>query len=247
LEAISKQIKRIIPIISVAFLSMLLLSSCDICPDTKEAKKPKEEKAVLVLAVDSIFPPESYYEEETFKGTVIDIAGKVADELGKELEIQEVVHDELINAVATGKADIAAGGLLETEEALEKVDFSNSYLTTSLCALIRDTPDNTIVSAETLYGKRFAVQRGSTGEGYAENISSAVKKLTGLDKVMEALINNNVEAVLIDKPSAQYYASHNPGLKIVVEELVTENYAFAVAKGESKLLETINEIIKKSR
>ena len=55
-----------------------------------------------------------------------------------------------------------------------------------------------------------------------------------------ALVNNQIDAVIIDNEPAKAYVAANEGLKILDGEWVVEDYAIAVAKGNTDLLNAIN-------
>ena len=55
-----------------------------------------------------------------------------------------------------------------------------------------------------------------------------------------ALVNGQVDAVVIDNEPAKAYVAQNPGLKILDTEFAVEDYAIAVGKDNSDLLNAIN-------
>ena len=55
-----------------------------------------------------------------------------------------------------------------------------------------------------------------------------------------ALVNGQIDAVVIDNIPAQEYVKANPGLKILDTEFANEDYAIGVAKGNAALLDAIN-------
>ena len=57
---------------------------------------------------------------------------------------------------------------------------------------------------------------------------------------VQALLNGQVDAVVIDNAPAQEYVKANPGLKILDTEFANEDYAIGVAKGNTALLDAIN-------
>ena len=73
--------------------------------------------------------------------------------------------------------------------------------------------------------------------GYGEDHVTAYE--TGAVAVM-ALVNGQVDAVVIDNEPAKSYVAQNPGLKILDTEFAVEDYAIAVGKGNTELLNAIN-------
>lgn len=106
-----------------------------------------------------------------------------------------------------------------------------------------------IISAADLSGKKIGVQNGSTGEEYvltkvqnAEPIS--YKTLTD---ATEQLIKKNIDAIVIDEYPALLIVKENPDLMIIRDKVFEQNkedYAIAVKKGNTALLNSINETIK---
>ena len=104
-----------------------------------------------------------------------------------------------------------------------------------------------ITSAAELAGKRIGVQAGTTGESYVEeNVEGAQLSSykSGMDAAL-ALKNGQIDAVVLDELPAQEIVKQNDDLKILDEDLTTESYAIAVRKGDTELLNSINETLKR--
>lgn len=105
-----------------------------------------------------------------------------------------------------------------------------------------------IKNAEDLAGKKIGVQSGTTGETWVlENVKdcklSSFK--TGIDAALD-LKSGAIDAVVLDELPAQEIVSRNPDLKIIRDTMFTdskEEYAIAVKKGNTALLENINKTI----
>ena len=187
-----------------------------------------------------------YYEGNEIVGIDVEIAQAIADELGMTLEVEDMAFDSLITAVSSGKADFAAAGMTVTEDRLENVNFSESYATGIQVIIVKE--DSDIKSIDDLDGKTVAVQTGTTGEIFAEDIPdveiSSFTKAT--DAVLE-VINGKADAMMIDNEPAKKYVAANEGLKILEEEFAVEDYAIAIAKENTELLEKINTALSNLR
>ena len=73
--------------------------------------------------------------------------------------------------------------------------------------------------------------------GYGEDHVTAYD--TGALAVM-ALVNGQVDAVVIDNEPAKAFVEQNEGLMFLDTEFAVEDYAIAVAKGNTALLDAIN-------
>lgn len=102
-----------------------------------------------------------------------------------------------------------------------------------------------INSVADLEGKKIGCQAGTTGESYVqENLKTAVLKSfkNGIDAAL-ALKNGSIDAIVIDELPASEIIKRNPELSIIDDEFASEEYAIAVKKGNTELLEAINKTI----
>ena len=105
-------------------------------------------------------------------------------------------------------------------------------------------PENTVHSVDDLDGKKIGVQLGTTGDIYAsdkegDEAGTTIERYNkGADAVM-ALTSDKVDCVVIDNEPAKVFVQNNPGLKILDTEYITEDYAIAVAKNNTELLNKI--------
>ena len=101
-----------------------------------------------------------------------------------------------------------------------------------------------IESASDLEGKVIGVQAGTTGEIYVEDVKDATVKSfkTGIDAAL-ALKNGAIDAIVLDELPAKEIVKRNNSLTIVNDNFAAEEYAIAVRKGNTELLDSINATI----
>lgn len=197
----------------------------------------------LVMATNAEFPPYEYYEGGEIVGIDAEIAQAIAEALGMELVIEDMAFDSIITAVQTGKADIGLAGMTVTEERLENINFSDSYATGKQVIIVAEGSD--IASPDDLEGKTIGVQTSTTGDLYItwdyvdEGLAQIERYNKGMDAVM-ALVQGKIDAVVIDNEPAKVFVEQNEGLKILETEYVIEEYAAAIAKENTELLEKVN-------
>lgn len=202
------------------------------------------EKKTLVMATNAEFPPYEYHEGDGIVGIDVEIAQAIADDLGLELVIDDMAFDSVIAAVQSGKADIGAAGLTVSEDRLENVNFSDPYTTAAQVVIIKD--GSSVASPDDLAGKKIGVQLGTTGAIYAEDIEDAtVEQYNKGFEAVQALLQDKVDAVIIDREPAKVFVSQNEGLIILDEEFTVEDYAIAIAKNNTELLDNVNASIAK--
>ncbi len=201
-------------------------------------------KEQLVMATNAEFPPYEYHEGEEIVGIDVEIAQAIANEMGRELVIEDMNFDSIIMAVTTGKADIGVAGLTITEDRLESVNFSTPYTTAAQVIIVKEGSD--IASPDDLVGKTVGVQLGTTGDIYAGDIENAtVERYNKGYEAVQALLQGKVDAVMIDSQPANVFVEQNEGIYVIDEAFTYEEYAIAVAKGDTELLEEINAAIAK--
>ncbi len=199
----------------------------------------------LVMATNAEFPPYEYHEGDKIVGIDVEICQAIADEMGKKLVIEDMAFDSVITSVYTGKADLGAAGLTITEDRLKNINFSTPYATAAQVIIV--TQDSDIASPDDLVGKKIGVQLGTTGDIYAEEkIENAeLERYNKGFEAVQALSQGKIDAVIIDNEPAKVYVSQNDGLKIVDEAFTYEEYAIAIAKDNTALLNEVNAAISK--
>lgn len=218
--------------------------------ETAAEAEETEEGGTLIMATNAEFPPYEYHDSSQtgpdgsdIVGIDAEIAGAIAEKLGKDLVIEDIAFDSLIPELQSGKADFVAAGMTVTEDRLVNVDFSDTYATAVQSIIV--TSDSEIAGPDDLAGKKIGVQQGTTGDLYAtddfgdENIDRYPK---GVDAV-QALVQGKVDAVIIDNEPAKVFVGDNEGLKLLDTAYAEEEYAIAVKKGNTELLEQINTVI----
>lgn len=229
-------------------LSVLLVAVCVLsmaaCGSKKEDSSAGDsgKKEKLVMATNAEFPPYEFYEGKEVVGIDADIAAAVAEEMGMELEIEDMAFDSIITAVTSGKADIGAAGMTVTEERLENVDFTDTYATATQVIIVKE--DSAIAGPDDLTGKKIGVQLGTTGDIYADDIEDAtVERYNKGFEAVQALQQGKIDAVVIDGEPAKEFVKEAEGLKILDEAFTEEEYAIAVKKGNDELKEKINDAL----
>ena len=218
-------------------------TAADTAADTSAAEETEGAGGKIVMVTNAEFPPYEYHENNTIVGIDADIARAVAEQMGMELEIQDMAFDSLIPAIQSGKADFAAAGMTVNEDRLKNVDFTDTYAQAAQVIIVKT--DSPIASPDDLTGKKIGVQTGTTGDIYADDIENAeVQRFNkGMEAVM-ALNQGKIDAVIIDREPAKVFVKENEGLKILDEAFTEEEYAIAVKKGNTELLDKMNAAIK---
>lgn len=208
------------------------------------------EEGKLIMSTNAQFPPyEMVADGEGFNGTGfegidVEIASAIADKLGLELQIDDMEFDSALLAVQNNTADVMLAGLSYSEERDEVVDFTDSYATGVQVVIVKDGSD---VTMDNLGEKMIGTQRGTTGYIYAsdtpENGGYGEDHVLAYDNgatAVQALMNGQIDAVIIDEAPAKEFVAANEGLTILPGNWVEEQYCAAVDEGNTALQNAIN-------
>ena len=248
--------KKFLSILMAAamLLSVCALSACggseEPAPEAEgtEVTEPAEGDAafttitegVLTMSTNAAFPP---YEMTTdaggFEGIDIEIATAIAEKLGLELQIDDMDFDASLLAAQEGKSDMVMAGLTVNEDRLMVMDFSETYATGVQVVIV---PEGSDVTLDNLGEKMIGTQRGTTGNIYCADDFGEEHVVAYDDGIaaVQALMNGQVDCVVIDNAPAQAFVAANAGLTILDTEYVTEDYAIGFAKGNTALVDAVN-------
>ena len=208
---------------------------------------------VLSMATEATFPPYEYYDGDAIVGIDVEIAQAIADKLGLELQVTDIAFDSIIPGVQSGKYDLGLAGMTVTDERLEQVNFSDSYATGVQVVIVKE--GGKVTSVDDLFADGasnvIGTQTGTTGFLYATwDIQDAglgeVKSFAKTTDAVEALKNGQVDCVILDNEPAKALVAANEGagLSILDTEYAVEDYAAAISKDNTALLEAVNGALK---
>ncbi|WP_449369433.1 ABC transporter substrate-binding protein [Virgibacillus byunsanensis] len=213
--------------------------------DEDSSTDASQDKEVLKMATSADFPPfESRDTEGNFEGFDIDLAHKIAEELGYELEIEDMSFDGLIGALQSGRVDMVMAGMSTTEKRQKNVDFSNEYNRSG--EMFISKADASIESLENLEGKTVGVQLGTIQEEGAEKLSEEygfeVKKVDDASILIQELNSNRIDVGYMDKTVAVGYVDEQGFVGFDDPTTVSPGMGVAFPK-DSELVEDVNNIL----
>jgi polar amino acid transport system substrate-binding protein len=187
--------------------------------------------------------------ETGFKGFDVDVISHIAKDLDLKLAIKDSDFDALQSGLLlnSGQCDLGASAMTITDERKQRLNFSDPYYDSKQSLLVPVGSD--IKSIADLAGKTLGVQKGTTGETYAqENVKGAKKIVSMKDDGTEfqALKAGTVDALLQDLPVNLEHTKD--GKYTIVEQYDTnEQYGFAMKKDNTALLDAVNESLQKMK
>ncbi len=248
--------KKIILTIAILLLSVSL---------TNCKEKEQDDRPTFTVGMECAYAPFNWtemFETETnypidgtklyAEGYDVQIAKKIADELGCRLVIKAIDWDGLITALSTGKIDAIIAGMSNTEERRVNVDFTAPYYrSTHVLVMANDS--------KYINGKTLSDFAGANVVGQVETLyDSLIDQLEGVNHltpladvptIITAISTKRADITILEEPVAKGVIKTNPrltyikltsGFNVSDEDVCV---AIALRKGESELNEKISQIL----
>ena len=189
-------------------------------PTPVESAALDESKDQLVVATNAAFEPFEYMQGDSYVGIDMEIAALLADELGKELVIQNMDFDAVCLSVGQQKCDVAMAGLTVSEDRKEYVTFSDTYYQASQRLIVPsdDTKFADLTDADSIAAAlaefdssvKIGVQQGTTGQSYVEGsedmgfpgLEATCQPYKSGSLAVQDMLNGNIDYVIIDAAPA---------------------------------------------
>jgi len=206
----------------------------------------KKEGEKIIVGTSAGFRPFEYREKGVVTGFDIDLMTEIGKAIGKEVVVQDMDFDALIEAVSTGTIDVIAAGMTITDERAKRIDFTVPYFTADQAVLVRENTDIKGYSIEDLNNSsmKIGVQTDTTGSFWVQdNAPDATLQQYGkYIECIQDLENQNIDLIVVDKPVASAYEANRP-VKVAYVIETNEQYGLGLKKG-SDLYESVNGALK---
>ena len=207
-----------------------------------------QQNGKLVVATSPDWPPYEYIDDEgNVTGTDVLMAKWMAEQLGVELELQEMAFDACLAAVAMGDVDMVVAGLTYDEERTNAMDLTGIYWNEGdQGLLVKKGTGAGYNSAEAFNGKVVAAQNGTNQQIMVEEqlTGATLELVTKIPDGVNMVKNGRVDALAVPKTVYDSVLAENDDLEIAefAFEFEGGNYIASV-KGEEALTAKIQELI----
>ncbi|HEX5094476.1 MAG TPA: transporter substrate-binding domain-containing protein [Acidimicrobiia bacterium] len=200
----------------------------------------------VTVAVENAYLPFNYINPDTGEGAGwdYDAWNAICEKLNCKAEFTEAAWEGMIQAVGDGQYDAGADGITINDERAQVVDFSDGYIQVNQRLLVRSDEDR-FENAEDVTADdsiKIGTQTGTTNYDKAVELwgEGRIQAFEQFPFAVEALINGDVDVVVMDETAGQGYVGANSSdLKLVGEPLVSDELGFIFPKG-SDLVEPVN-------
>jgi len=207
----------------------------------------------IVVVTENAYPPLQFLNKDgAAVGWEYDAMADIAKRLNAVVKYENISWDAMIPAVSEDQFDMGMTGITIRDDRKEKVDFSDSYMTSEMVMMVRgDESRFTDAAAFAANADLFMAAQPGTTPFYVgvysvldgNEANPRIKLFETFGATVEALKAGDVDLVLTDGTAgAGYVDASGGGLKIVGEKLGTEDFGFIFPKG-SDLVAPMNAAI----
>lgn len=249
-------------LIGIVLLMLMLLATVTAFPGCT-----KKTNGVLKVGMECNYAPFNWTQPTDANGGVkisedsqyaagydVEIAKKIADGLGMELQIVKIAWDGLSPALESGSIDLIIAGMSPTAERKEAIDFTDNYYKSNLIIVVKK--DSTYAAATSLAdfsGAKIVGQLGTVHADVVSQISGVVEQdpMSDFSAMRVALQSGAIDGYVSEKPEGVSASAANADLTYVEFAegkgftVSDEDIAVAVgiAKGKETMISDINAIL----
>ncbi|MEW6263066.1 MAG: transporter substrate-binding domain-containing protein [Thermodesulfobacteriota bacterium] len=221
-------------------------------PAADSALTRAKQRGTLKIGFDTFVPWAMKDKQGRYIGFEIDVAARVAGDMGLKPEFVPTKWDGIIPALLTGKFDVIIGGMGITPERRQKVDFTIPYEHSGMSIMAHKKLAAGFKSLED-FNKPNVVIAAKLGTTAAEAVKKfmpqAQARLFGDEaQAVQELLNGNAQAMVASAPlpAHQVYKNQDKLFLPLAETFTKEPIGMALKKGDSETLNYLNVWIKKA-
>lgn len=210
---------------------------------------PAFADGTLRVGLSADYPPLHFKQDGKIIGLEVDNATAVAKILGKKLVLFEYSFHELVLAVEQGRIDAIMSGISVTEARAETISFTDPYMEIGQMAILHMDKIGSFAQPGAIYRDkvRVGVEPGTTGASFAKQKlpDAEVTFFVNPEAAFYGLRNDTVDVYIHDAPTSWHLAS-SAGFDDLISTyrpLTTESLAWAVAPGNTELLNELNRAL----
>lgn len=206
-----------------------------------------DKQKPLTVGMELSYPPFEMTDKNGIPtGVSVDLAHALGKFLDRPVVIQNTAFDGLIPALKTGKIDVIISSMTATPQRAKSISFSDPYLKTGLCLLIRKDATGTTIADFDGPGQVIAVKKGTTGHIYTAQHDMKAKVLV-LDKeasgVLE-VVQGKADAFIYDQMSTyQNWKRNQDTTRPLLKPFQEESWAIGIRKGNDPLRKQVNAFL----
>ncbi|MDZ7801300.1 MAG: basic amino acid ABC transporter substrate-binding protein [Trueperaceae bacterium] len=192
----------------------------------------------LRVGSDTTYPPfETVNQDGDIVGFDVDVVNAICERIDCEAEFVTTAWDGIFPALAEGQFDMVASGVSITPERDEIVDFSDPYLVVSQAITMRvedeglTEADFTADDADLVLGAQLGTTNAQLGEELVGQ--DRLRLYDTFNSAVQALLNGDVDGVIIDGVTADAFAQQHAGdLVVGIRGLTSDPLGLVFQEGD---------------
>lgn len=199
-------------------------------------------KGKLIVGVTDFAPMDYKDDSGKWIGFDADLATKVADDLGVDVEFVEIDWDSKILELQNKSIDVVWNGMTLTDEVTNSMECTKPYLKNAQVVVMPKDKADQYPDAESMKSLNFAVETGSAGEEAAKDAGFNYSSVESQANALMEVKSGTSDACIIDLLMAGAMIGEGTDFADMVHtvELTSEEYGIGCRKG-SDLAEFINQ------
>lgn len=226
-----------------------LITSLAAVPAVADALDDIVARKTIRVAVPTDYPPfGSVGADMQPRGMDIDIANLIGEKLGVKVELVPVTAPNRVAFLQSGKTDLTISSLGKTEERAKVIDFSIAYSPFFDAVFGKKEPP--VKEYADLSGKIISVTRGSMQDKELADLApkAVVQRFEDNNSTIAAFLSGQVGMFASGTPVAAAIKRRNPNLDLELKIVLANSPCYVgVVKGETRLLEKVNGIIREAK
>lgn len=251
-----KYVSKLLIVLSLIF-TMLMTACAPKAAATTIASSGIEtvNPGKLTVATSPDFAPYEFYaigedKKPYLAGFDISLANYIAKELGLELEIIPMDFDGTIMELSQGNVDMSLAGYSITDERKEIMDFSIVYYGGGQSFMTTKAKQDNFPTLAAANSKDFTIeaQVGSIQANLMKQNTPDANciEMVKVTDIIAELVSGKCDGAFIEKVVAESFAKNYPELVVLHDvPFDTEGTAAGIKKGNTKLVEAINNAMQK--
>lgn len=264
--------KKKLLLLFATMMTVLVLAACGSGNDSSsqsegssgEGTEQSDSKAVLKVGMEAAYAPFNWTQNDDSNGAVpisgtkeyaagydVEIAKRIAEGLGMELEIVKTKWEGLIPSLQSGAIDVVIAGMSPTPERMQEIDFTDNYYTSDFVIVVKeDGPYANAKSIHDFEGAKVTGQQGTTHYKVIDQMKGAIKEVAATDfgQMRIQLTSGAIDAYISERPEGMSAEAAIEGVTYIVPEdgFEADESDTAIAAGLKKgsdLKEKINAIL----
>lgn len=244
---------RLVRILAVVFAFGLVAAACGDDDEGGDVSGNDLGGRTVTVGVENAYLPFNYVPagETEGQGWDYDAWREICRIINCEAEFVVAGWPDVIDQVAQGELDTAADGISITDERKEIVAYSQAYMTVDQKFIVAKDDDrygsaDDIINGDAIVG----TQVGTTNFELANELLGGDARISAFDQfglAVQALINGDVDAVIIDDAAGQGYVGENAdAVELIDDALQADPLGFIFPK-DSEIIPAVDYAIDQMR